>query len=81
VNAAALPNVLYQPMGPSMFGSPSPLLYPSLAMLQPTMLPAPLTTMATQGAADRVSSTPLKNSSSMDKINAYNQYKNLQVCF
>jgi hypothetical protein len=67
VNAAAL----YQPM----FGSPSPMLYPSLAMLQPTMLPAPLAPIATQGAADRGSSAPIKNSEILE------QYKNLKVHF
>ncbi|KAF4528951.1 hypothetical protein B566_EDAN017419 [Ephemera danica] len=43
VNAAALPNMLYQPIAAPMFGHGSTsMLYPTLAVLQPTLLPSTL---------------------------------------
>ncbi|XP_065349399.1 period circadian protein isoform X1 [Cloeon dipterum] len=80
VNAAALSNMLYQPLGPSLFGSPSPMLYPSLAVLQPTLLPSSLSSMGPQNVSNlsMANSNNLKNNA-LNK-NAARQFKNVEMC-
>jgi hypothetical protein len=80
MNAAALSNMLYQPMSHSLFGSPSPLLYPSLAVLQPTMMPSSMSSMTSQN--DRnvpQSATTIKNN--LNKTSAAKQFKTMEVRF
>jgi hypothetical protein len=77
VNATALPSMLYQPLATPMFGHGSTsMLYPTLAVLQPTLLPSSLTAgnlgVPVQATSDITSPTVLVNKK---------QYKSVEVIF